>query len=184
MTRHRAFTLLEVMAVVTLLALLAGATAWSLADEARKSSRAKAVADVAHADRMARLGAQRCGQPCRLQFDLIHQEVRRLTGPADQAQPAHSLALPRNCRIDRIVTPSSGPGGERADAVAIAFSSGGRSDSYAVRLAFEDGPAGNDADGLGPNVWILFAELTGQTTLVSNEDELDKLFAAERPDAS
>ncbi|MEI7835332.1 MAG: prepilin-type N-terminal cleavage/methylation domain-containing protein [Planctomycetota bacterium] len=185
MTRPRAFTLLEVMAVVTLLALLAGATAWSLADDARRSSRAKVVADVAHVDRMARLAAQRCGEPCRLQFDLIHQQVCRFIGSGERVESAHSMTLPRNCRIDKVATPASGPSGERGDTIAIAFSSGGRGDSYAVRVVFENGAADKGAgEGLPRSVWIVFAGLTGQMTVVTNDDELDKLFAAERPDAS
>ena len=183
--RRKAFTLLEVMAVVTLMGLLAGATAWSLAQDARKSSRAKVVADIAHADRMARLAAGQGGQACRLRFDLDHQRLCRLTGPDDEAQQAHAMTLPKGCRIDRVVTAGPDLAGDTSGATTIAFSSAGRSDSYAVRVVFEDGATGKDAtDGLGESVWIVFAGLTGQTTLVSDEDQLDKLFAAERPDAS
>lgn len=184
MTPRRAFTLLEMMAVVTLLGLLAGATAWSLAADARKSSRAKCVADIAHADRMARLAAQQGGQACRLQMDLTRQRICRLIGPAENAQPAHAMAAPKGCRIDRVVT-ASGAAGDELDAPTIAFSSGGRSDSYAVHVVFEEPLAGESAaDGLGQSVWIVFAGLTGQATLVNDEDELNKLFAPERPDAS
>jgi prepilin-type N-terminal cleavage/methylation domain-containing protein len=182
--RRGGFTLIEIMAVVTLLGLLAGATAWSLAEDARASSRAKVVADLAHADRMARLTAQCAGRPCGLRFDLKEQSFQRVAGPGEVPEPAHVTTLPKGFRIERMVTAAGDsadetPPGSAGSETTAWYSRAGGSGSYALLLAFEDGPSGKlSSESLaGSSVWLVFAGVTGQLTLVRNEAEVENLFA-------
>lgn len=192
--RRGAFTLIEVMVVVALLGLLTGATAWSLAEDARRGFRVNTAGQIIHADRMARLAAQRLGKACVLKFDLESQRIQRVVGDegyGDGASPA--LLIPARCRIDRVLIPQApgsleGASGETVGVAAdsgvleVAYSTGGRSVSYALRLVFEEGEIGHESEGDG---WLIFSGLTGQVTL-SNEDEIGNVFtmlAAGWPDA-
>jgi prepilin-type N-terminal cleavage/methylation domain-containing protein len=199
--RCRAFTLIEVMAAVALMGLLAMATVWSLAEDARNYRQADVAGRIAQADRMARLAAQRLGRPCVLRFDLGRQRVRRVAaddGPGEE--PAHTLRLPAPYRIDRVLVCSAGVpegggpqplGAARTDwgAVDIAFSTAGRSATYAVRLSLasrlarlatkDSGGLKTGADALDSRpTWLVFSGLTGQMVLTNDEDEIENLFAA------
>lgn len=194
--RRGAFTLIEVMAVVLLLGLLAGATVWLMADDARRASRAEAMARLAHADRTARLAARRLGRPCVLRCDLAAQRLRRVVGGAkDEEAVSHAVELPAGYRIARITLPSAPGRSPRARGVEtghdvetgtvdIAYSTAGRSPSYAVRLDFEGDRSRRPDEDAGR--WMVVAGLTGQVMVVQNEKEVDNLFqalAGRRPDA-
>jgi len=173
--RRGAFTLIEVMAVVALLGLIAGATAWSLADDAQRYALQDVVDRLSHADRMTRMASRRLGEPCRLRFDLDTQQVRRI-GKNEHA--SHTLNIPAGFRIDRIVTPHivddvgratrSGISKRETGRIDIAFSTGGHSISYAVRVIGE-------ADNQG--TWLVVSGLSGQLTLDHEQDEIENLFA-------
>jgi prepilin-type N-terminal cleavage/methylation domain-containing protein len=181
--RRGAFTLIEVMAVVALLALAAGAVTWSFVDEVRRSSRTAACNQIMRADRMARLAGQRLGRQCVLRFDLAGQRVFRVLKGEGCQEDSHAVRLSSGCRLDRLtVADDSARGAANGSAtpadsgvVDIAYSTGGRSASYAVRLT------GKDWSG-----WLVFAGLTGQVTLIEHEEEVQNLFtllASGRADA-
>lgn len=185
MTR-RGFTLIELVAVIALIGLIVGATAWSMTGRVRGSTRANVVSRLAFADRMARLAAQRLGRPGSLRFDLAEQRVSR-SMDGDGRSELHSLPLPRGVRIERVMVAGREVSADTRDAVVtIPMSSGGRSATYAVRILFADADP-QAADGLGPRGgWIVFAGLTGQVTLVSDDSDVENLFApppTTRPDA-
>lgn len=167
--------MVEVMAVVFLLGLLAGAAAWSMHDHARAASREKVISAIVHADQMARLSAKRSGH-CRLGFDLAEQNIRRVrTGP-EPAQ-AHRLSLPRGVRIRRVVRFDAADKTRRGGVVDIGYSAQGRSPSYAVCVDFTR---------QRESQWIVFCGLSGQVVLEQDEGEIDKLYeslAAVRADA-
>jgi len=190
---RRGFTLLEVMAVVVLLGLMAAATAWSLADQARSSSRGQVVAQLANADAMARRAAARTRLPCVLKYDLEHQRVWRALIDATREEVSHSLELPTGFRIERMVlqAPSAQVTADISqmpqEAGVVPYSTRGRSPTYAVHLTFP-GPsvAGDGGQALeGSSVWLVFSGLTGQMTLVNDDNELNKLLEtlATGPDA-
>ncbi len=196
--RRGGFTLIEVMAVVALLGLLAGAVVWSMTDEAKRWSREDAVGRIAHADRRARIAARRLGRPCVLRFDLDRQVVCRVVFDDDGTEmPGHVLDLPVGHRIDRVVFARAAssalvPGGPAArgkesGVVDVACSTAGRSASYALRLVSGSGTAPRGAPaGRGDGRWLVFAGLTGQMVLDCEDDEVDNLFAVletGRPDA-
>jgi type II secretory pathway pseudopilin PulG len=193
--RRAAFTLIEVLAIVALLGLLVGATVWLMADDARRASRADALGQIAHADRTARLAAQRLGRPCVLRCDLDAQRLRRVVHDTGEEAVSHTVDLPQGFRIARITLPAA-PGrsprtrrrqaGRDIDAgvVDIAYSTAGRSTSYALRLVFEGGRGRRSDKDLGG--WLVVAGLTGQIMVVQDAEEVDNLFetlARGRPDA-
>jgi len=182
----RAFTLIEVMAVVVILALLAGTVVWSLTGDVRRVGVAEAADTIAHVDRTARIAAQRFEGGCRLRIDLDQQRARRLhTDAGGEVAAAHSVSLPRGHRIEQLVlAPDVGDaatGGAAArrvisGAIDIAYSPQGASPTYALRLG---SPSGRQQ-------WLVFAGLTGQMTVIDDERDVDNLFAmlaATRPDA-
>jgi prepilin-type N-terminal cleavage/methylation domain-containing protein len=191
---RRAFTLIEVLAVVALMGLLAGATVWSLAEDVRRSSHAEIVGRIINADHAARLAGQRLGEPCSLLFDLRTQSVRRVIGNEEGGRQTRTvLKLPPGYRIDCIVLPAA-PGASRGPVVVqdsgearIPFSTGGRSAAYALRLVSRDDSPGGNADGKVRQEWLVFAGLTGQMTVGLDDDQVNNLFVAlekgARPDA-
>jgi prepilin-type N-terminal cleavage/methylation domain-containing protein len=183
---RRGFTFIEVMVVVLLLGILAGAAAWYMTEQVQRSSRESAVGQLAYADRMARLRARRLGQEYVLRFDLDQQTVRRYEKrDGVTVRPGHGLNVPVRCRIDRVRTTglagegvpgeSAQPGQHASGTVDIVYSRDGRSATYALRLVARD-----------KAVWVVFSGLTGQVTLRDHEDQIDNLFtllATGRPDA-
>lgn len=111
----------------------------------------------------------------------------------------HTLWLPDGCRMDRVLLVrapgatadaagegAAGRGG--SGTVAIGYSAGGRSASYAVGLSFADadGAAGSGDAELGGRAWLVFSGLTGHVTLLHDEDKTNKvlaMLATGRPDA-
>lgn len=191
--RRPGFTFVELVAVIALMALLAGAAAWSMGGEIRRASREDAIVRLAHADRMARLTARRFNAPMTLTLDLdrqrvtyqLHNEAREQA--AQDVQPVMT-ALPPSHRLDRVSMLSEG-GVTTLDAgqVEIAVSSAGRSPTYALRLASNnDAPRHTDNRNNTPGPWLLVAGLTGQTTHGYDDIEIDNLLtrlASRRPDA-
>jgi prepilin-type N-terminal cleavage/methylation domain-containing protein len=182
--QRRGFTLIEVIAVVVLLGILAGSSVWLMTRQVRRGSRAGAIGQMSYADRMTRLASSRIGRRCILRFDLGRQEIVRYDGPAarNKIQHGQGVQMPAGFRIDRILRRGPGAGGARgaldvrsSGVVDIEYSPSGRSESYALRLQ-----AGEEA------FWIAFSGLTGQLTPLENEQEVDNLFAllaTGRPDA-
>jgi len=187
-----AFTFIEVLAVVVLLGLLAGATAWSLAGDARRADRRNVIEQLAHADAMARLAAERFGRPVTLRIDLDHQRITRIvTVDANTEETGHAVRLPDEVRLTAVriaAGPDPLPGrrtglrtGEfDAGVVNIPFSDAGRSATYAVRIEARD-PETDRARA----TWLTIAGLSGQTMEIHDPETVDNLFAAldARPDA-
>jgi len=197
--RHVGFTLVEVIAVVALLALLAGATALSLTGDADLAKHSDILDRLRHADRMARLAAQRTGRPQLLRINLDKQRIQRMQdtrGGQDTAN--HPYALPAGYRIAAVVMPDTpdAPGYARTNAdvdevdtsiAEIAFSTEGRSVSYAVRIVSTREAAPDEAPNHDrPREWLVVSGLTGQATLHDDQTQIDNLFdalTARRPDA-
>ena len=175
---RRGFTFIEVLAVVVLLGLLAGATAWSLAESARRSSLENIVGRIAHVDRTTRIAAERFGEPRTLRFDLDRGRLQRVArGDDGEKHGSHATRIPAPFRIGEIVLPRPGGRAERFDVgvVELVCSPGGRSKTYAIRV-----------DAPEESVWLVFSGLTGQMILIEHESDVDDIFAlleAGRPDA-
>jgi len=176
--RRRGFTLIEIMLVVILLGILAGATVLSLTEQVRHSKASDAVSRIEHADATARLAARRTG-PCVLRFDLDAQSLRRIDDWNGKQRPAHAVNVPEGYRIERIAaapgalaTDASQPDGDgiqyTSGVVDIACGGNGRSGTYAVRINVQDG---------GEEFWLVVSGLTGQVTRTDDDATIDNLFA-------
>lgn len=179
------FTFIEVIAVVALLGLLAGGTAYYLADQVQASSSDSAVGQLAYADRLTRLRARRLGRECVLRVDLDEQTVTRFEAVGrDLDNRSAGLNLPVRCRIQEVWTVGlmngieANPSGlAKCDngVVDIAYSRAGRSATYALKLLSHESAC-----------WVVVAGLTGEVTVEDNEEQLHNLFstlATGRPDA-
>jgi type II secretory pathway pseudopilin PulG len=158
---RRAFTLIEAVLILAVMALLAAGVTVSLAGAGRVAS-ADDVADAYAAfDRTTREAARRLGRTPELRFDLNRGTVRRADGERDPA----GLVLRGDFRVTRVVMRGDDL---RSGEVAVPVSARGQTPSYAVLLA---GPAGHR--------WVVFAGLTGQAIRVQDErDVFDILSAA------
>lgn len=177
--RPAAFTLIEVMAVVALLGLLAGATAWSLAQDAQRASREQMLKRIAHVDHSARLAARRIGRAYALHIDIDQQRLCRVEQDDEgREEPSHRLNLAPGFRIDRVITAASATSISTADfeagiatiesgTLAIPYSSAGHCISYALRFTSTKDDS---------HIWLVFAGLSGQATVIHNEADIHNLF--------
>ncbi len=178
--RRGGFTFIEVMLVVVLLGLMAGAVAWSVTAQVRRGTQAAAVGQIVHADRMARMTAEQLGVECVLRFDFENQRLRRLVPDGDHAvTAAHARQLPPAWRVERILLARASDFGRESQrtvmteadwgTVDIPYSPGGRSATWAARLVSRT-PDEDDQ-------WLVVSGLTGQTTLDHDTDEVVNLFS-------
>ncbi len=181
-----AFTLIEVMAVVVLVGLLAGAAALSLAGQARYRTTQDVIDTLQSVDRNARFAAMRLGGTTRIRYDLSNQQVyNETTDDTGSSTRSPAVAFPVEYRIDRVLVSdvSATSGASRSTTgraldygtIDIELSPAGRSTTYAVRLSHEENKH-----------WLIFAGLTGQVTQTDDEKEVNNLFtmlASGRPDA-
>jgi len=174
---RRGFTLIEMIAVVLLLGLLAGSVAYAMTGELRRGTREEAVDVIRYMDHMTRLTADRFGRPCALRFELDKRRLRRVIDPAGRsAETLSTRRLPRPFRIDRLVaatvddqrrgkptlTKVRGWEHGRAD---VNVGVDGRGPTYALRLT-----------GDARDEWLVFAGLTGRMMRVEDERAVDNLF--------
>lgn len=175
MRSQRAFTLIEVMAVVFLIGLLAAATIWSLAADVSKAQGEQAIESILHVERTTRAAARRHGQEYRLQIDLDRQTLARLD---PHGQPGHAVRLKAPMRVLEVVSFETG---ERAadrpvvferGVVEIGYSSSGYSRSFGLTVL-----TGRETD----KVSLVISGLTGQVVRTQDEDEYRKIWAAVAP---
>jgi len=171
--------LIEVMAVVVLLGLLAGATVWSLAGDAHRHSKGELVSRIIQMDAQTRLAAARSGQTFQLQFDLDSQSIRRIeANDAAMESASHRLVIASDYRINQMVTSqwnwqSSESDGQmfkriKGGTLSVTFGVIGCSASYALQIMHEP---------TGETQWLMLAGLTGQATVVKNESDFEDIFA-------
>jgi prepilin-type N-terminal cleavage/methylation domain-containing protein len=156
---YAAFTLLELMAVLVITAILAGAVVLTMSGRLDEARMTDVVARLGDLDRWTRHDARRLRPAC-LVFDLDRDMAWRDTGERNRIltlPPGYSLAALRDSR-----------GTVRDGEVRIECSSEGRTDSYALAVAGPDHAL----------AWVVFAGLTGQSTQAVNEAEIDTVFAS------
>ena len=166
-----AFTLLEMLIVIVVMALIASSATLSFKTPMQHAAQSDAVQMLKHFDHAARQAATQFHRPMQMSFDLEKQRVSRLEHDAATA----TMLMPRGVRITELRT---------ADHRILDFehpipiSESGISMTYALHLT------GNEFDQ-----WILFTGMTGDVISGINETELDNIFktlatrGAQRADA-
>lgn len=161
--RLTGFTLLELMAVLVIIAILSGAVVLTMAGRLRSARMADVVAKLQDLDRWTRYDARRFARPANLAFDFERGVACRDAGQRSRIvtlPPGYSLVGLRDSR-----------GMFRGGETQIECSADGRTNSYALAIA---GPDHSEA-------WIVFAGLTGERTLAKDEAEVDAIFASLNP---
>ena len=164
-----AFTLLEMLVTLALMALLATVVTISLAGPWRAARAQDAADELLHYDRGTREWCRRFAIQGAIVFDLDRATVRRAAEPREGgsgpgAQPA-KLHLPGAFRIARVV--SRGRSHAAGEAV-LQCSARGQTPSYAVLLS---GPGGQQQ-------WVVVAGLTGKAMTAGDEREVEAIFDA------
>ena len=160
---RRAFTLIEILAVVVILGLIAGAVSITLAASAQKATFTGVIEQVAWLDRTTRRYCVQHGQSARLTFDTFTQIISR---PAKDDAYTSTLRLSA-ARLDRVRTLGSLAGDEEG---AITITPAGRSATYALRFV---GPTGQVS-------WLVILGLTGEVVHMDSDGDLDAFFDAMR----
>jgi prepilin-type N-terminal cleavage/methylation domain-containing protein len=159
---RRAFTLIELTAVLAIIAIILGIVAVSLRAPYQRARLQEAVERMAFADRQMRSHARGHFHPCQLAIDLDRSALE-IIDSRERDAPRRAFTLGGGIRIGHVV---SGTGSVEQGDTHIACSSNGLTETYAIRL-----------QGAGRTQhWLLFAGVTGQMTEMNDEEEVLSLF--------
>ncbi|QNN21546.1 prepilin-type N-terminal cleavage/methylation domain-containing protein [Planctomycetales bacterium ZRK34] len=168
--RGRGFTLIEIVAVLVLMGLLASAVAWTMADR-QQSVLFDDVADqIEQLDALSRIYARRFNQAIILHIDLDEQTLWRSqedTQYANDDLRSHRLMIPDRYRIVSIITPQQTVDDRRLD---LPIGPEGRSESYAVQLTDSQDTR-----------WLMVSGMTGRIHEYADEQSIENIFAMLRP---
>lgn len=163
--RVRGFTMIELTAVLVILAVAAAAVTLRMEAPMRNAQMADVIDEIAAFDDLTRSFARRHDRAVRLVVDTSAGRLSR-HGEGDVEQLGTPLELPDGYRIARLLTRSEDVS---AGSVSIRCSERGLTPTYAMRIA---GPADRSC-------WVVIAGLTGETVrLENNEDETRRIIEA------
>ena len=155
---NRGFTLIEMLGVLTIMAMLSGAASVMLNGSRHQADLQDAIGQIASADSSTRELARNVNQPIQLTISLPGRRLSRTNGFGVVTLGE----LPGDVKIGRVRT-----AGQITDSglATMTFTPAGRSQTYAVSLI----------NAAGEKQWILFSGLSGQMVSVNDED-IDNIF--------
>lgn len=160
---QRGFTLLELLVVLTLVALLTAMVIFKLRVPYRAARAGEAVERIAFTDRLMRSHACNFSLAARIVYDLDRGQVYVETG--EHNQDAHfAFEMPPGVKLEEVCLADKTT---RRGRVVVESPSHGVTPSYAVRLSTQ----------YGPDRWLMFAGLTGQVTQFEDERDVQQVFA-------
>jgi len=163
-----AFTLIESLIAVVLLGIISTAAALTFRSSLQSATTTDAIEQIKYLDSSARQRAGRFNQPVELIFDLATSTFSRREGSKRNDESFHA-SLPRGFSIDQInIAGQSTFNGE----ISLTCSPACLTPSYAIHL-------------IGPNFdqWLLFAGLSGQMTLIKDEESVQDILSSTRQSA-
>jgi prepilin-type N-terminal cleavage/methylation domain-containing protein len=163
LSHRRAFTLIEMTAVILLLGLLTGGVLLSFAAPLDAIRMRQAIEQICAFDSSARQAARRAGREIEMVLDLSDQQLIRRELRDDQRRQTARVSLPVGTRVQEV------RGAARSfssGSVVIRISPLGISRSFALRLA---GPQGDR--------WLMVAGLSGQIVLIDDEERIESILA-------
>jgi prepilin-type N-terminal cleavage/methylation domain-containing protein len=163
-----AFTLIESLIAIVLLGIISTAAALTFRSSLQSATTTDALGQIKYLDSSARQRAGRFNQPVELIFDLTNATLSRREG-GKRNDESFTASLPRGFSIDQInIAGQSTFDGE----ATLTCSPIGLTPSYAIHL-------------IGPNFdqWLLFAGLSGQMTLIKDEETVQDILASTRQGA-
>ena len=162
---RRAFTLVEVMVAVLILALVSTAAALSFSHPLDVARLDDACRDVQQFDAATRELARSTGKPVRMTFDLSGDLVRRQGGRAADAEARFALPTAIQLTEVRVEGEAFATGAVQVDASPLGWTR-----SYAVRFTARSGER-----------WLLISGVSGQATRLNDVRELDAIEATANP---
>ena len=157
--RRIGFTLIEIMAVISIMGLLCAAVMLSLMHTAGKHRFEALCQQLERTDELVRSAARQSGHENQLIYDL---DDGRLSWQATQnGVVTPMLSFDRNALQALRTEDQQNLSGQ----VLIKFSTSGQSPSYA--LCMSEG---------GRRHWMIFAGLSGQIEWTDNEEQVDTIF--------
>ncbi|MCC6580945.1 MAG: type II secretion system protein [Phycisphaeraceae bacterium] len=158
MRTGRAFTFVELLAVLAIMAVLYGAVSFAARDKLDESRLLVAIDQVVLLDHAAREQAMQWNRPVDWTVDVDGNQYLRAFH--DEAQDAaHLRTPPRGVRVADVQTLIDDENSGASNVIRI--STRGYSPTYAVRLVRGKQSA-----------WVLFCGLSGQTVILNDEEEL------------
>jgi prepilin-type N-terminal cleavage/methylation domain-containing protein len=151
-SKSSAFTLIETMLAVLIMALLASAAALSFAAPLRTARAREALDQLTAADSAARKLSRESGRAVRLSFDPASGVIDRHFGQQLELREV----LPSSIRMQDIFVNLRIYRDTRAEVV---FSAAGLSPTYAIHVV-----------GRRVDRWIVFAGLSGETSVMTDEE--------------
>ena len=162
--RRRAFSLIEITAVILVLAIIAGSVTLRMAATVQRARMEDVVGRIEQFDRLARVHVREHDRPLRLVVNISAGTIRR-TDPRGRDEPCPPLVLPDGYRIARLLVKGQAAA---SGSVSITCSRLGLTPSYALGL---EGPAGQ-------RKWLLAAGLSGQFVEPGSEEKTRNILAA------
>ena len=164
-SRSKGFTLIEITAVVVLMALLAGAVSATFFSWHSQAQMASVIGKLKHFDRVSREYARMSGRPAKLVIRAVDNQLIYTEGlvadigifnEESQSPNLQVLNLPDGYWLERIVVDDyEGDIGEEI----LAVSSKGQTPTYGLMLM-------NDKN---EEYWLVFVGMTGQ--IIESEDD-------------
>jgi prepilin-type N-terminal cleavage/methylation domain-containing protein len=159
---RRGFSLVELMAVLLIMGIIAGAVALRIQNPLRKARMADVMGSLEQLDRSTRHAARQQGQAMRVLFDHAAGTVRRTD---DQGRPAGSgeVVLPDGYAVEHLLVAGQDI---TTGAAVVRCTPMGVTPTYALLL-----------NAGGRRQWIIVAGLTGQFVQAQDEREARQTVA-------
>lgn len=170
----RGFTLLELMAVLAVMALLSAVVSLSLASVSERTTLQDAVGAITDMDRSMRNECTEFSREGKLRFDPDNGRITRIAHRDGEEVDVESYRLPESLRLNKVWTRDQESPRRHSRPVVIRCDTHGRSPTYAISI-HANTPESNEPK---PGVIFVVAGLTGQVQECEDESQIIELFAA------